>query len=69
MVLVSGDDDGFVVTRPVVYQSDTTKRGSLQVGLQRIFEAMEKFAGNSLKVYEELLQRIEDETRAENTVS
>ncbi|KAG9131394.1 hypothetical protein Leryth_019643 [Lithospermum erythrorhizon] len=66
MILVSGNDSGFAVTGQVVYQSDATKGGSLQVGLQRIFEAMEKFSGNSLKVYEELLQRIEDETGAEN---
>ncbi|KAG9136775.1 hypothetical protein Leryth_004532 [Lithospermum erythrorhizon] len=69
MVSLFGDDGGFAVTRRVFYQSDATKEGSLQVGLQRIFEAMEKFSGNSLKVYEELLQRIEDETRAGNKVS
>jgi hypothetical protein len=44
-----------------VYQSDTSKNASLQVSLQRFFDAMERFTSNSLKVYEELLQRIEED--------
>lgn len=60
MVMVVGDDNGLTPTGHVVYQSDTSKSSSLRVGLQRIFEAMERFTANSLKVHEELLQRIED---------
>ncbi|MCD9644202.1 hypothetical protein HAX54_032350 [Datura stramonium] len=44
--------------------SETSKNSSFQVGLQRIFEAMERFTANSLKVYEELLQRIEEDRPA-----
>ncbi|KAH6767284.1 hypothetical protein C2S52_018267 [Perilla frutescens var. hirtella] len=44
----------------VVYQSETSKGGSLQASLQQVLEAMGKFTGNSLKIYEELLQRIEE---------
>lgn len=60
MVMVSGDDNGLSLTGHVVYQSDTSKSGSVQMSLQRTFKAMEKFTANSLKVYEELLQRIEE---------
>lgn len=47
----------------VVYQSDTS-HSNLQVSLQRIFEAMERFTAESLKTYEELLQRNEEERLA-----
>ncbi|CAI9104818.1 OLC1v1003582C1 [Oldenlandia corymbosa var. corymbosa] len=61
MIMVSGDDNnGLSLSGNVVYQSDTSKSGSIQLRLQRIFEAMERFTANSLKVHEELLQRIED---------
>ncbi|XP_027088418.1 uncharacterized protein [Coffea arabica] len=59
-VMVVGGGNGLSPTGQVVYQSDTSKSSSLQVGLQRIFEAMERFTANSLKVHEELLQRIEE---------
>lgn len=65
MVMVAGDDNGLSLTGQVVYQSDTSKSSSLQVGLQRIFEAMERFTANSLKVHEELLQRIEEDLARE----
>lgn len=45
----------------VVYQSETTKGGSLQVSLQHVLEAMGKFTRNSLKIYEELVQRMEED--------
>lgn len=47
----------------LVYQSETSRGGgggSLQASLQRVLEAMGKFTGNSLKIYEELLQRIQE---------
>ncbi|XP_059647403.1 protein ALTERED PHOSPHATE STARVATION RESPONSE 1-like [Cornus florida] len=59
IVLVSGVDSGLSVTGQVVYQSDTSN--SIQVSLQLIFGAMERFTANSLKVYEDLLQRIEED--------
>lgn len=48
----------------VVYQSETTKGGSLQASLRHVLEAMGKYTGNSLKVYEELLQRVEEHKQA-----
>ncbi|XP_060168702.1 protein ALTERED PHOSPHATE STARVATION RESPONSE 1-like [Lycium barbarum] len=64
IVLVSGDESGLSLNRHVVYQSDTSKNSSLQAGLRHIFEAMERFTAKSLKVYEELLQRIEEDDLA-----
>ncbi|XP_009787447.1 protein ALTERED PHOSPHATE STARVATION RESPONSE 1 [Nicotiana tabacum] len=64
IVLVSGEENSLSLNRHVVYQSETSKNGNLQVGIQRIFESMERFAANSLKVYEELLQRIEEDRLA-----
>ncbi|CAL1372940.1 unnamed protein product [Linum trigynum] len=64
IVSVSGDGgDGLSVTGNVVYQSDTSN-GSLQGSLQRIFEAMERFTAESVKSYEDLVQRSEEESRA-----
>ncbi|XP_059289327.1 protein ALTERED PHOSPHATE STARVATION RESPONSE 1-like [Lycium ferocissimum] len=60
IVLVSGEENSLSLNRHV-YQSETSKNSSFQVGLQRIFEAIERFTANSLKVYEELLQRIEED--------
>ncbi|KAK4345472.1 hypothetical protein RND71_035648 [Anisodus tanguticus] len=64
IVLVSGEENSLSLNRHVVYQGETSKNSSFQVGLQRIFEAMERFTSNSLKVYEELLQRIEEDRLA-----
>ncbi|XP_052192313.1 protein ALTERED PHOSPHATE STARVATION RESPONSE 1 [Diospyros lotus] len=61
LILVSGDGKALPVNGHAVYQSDTNKTRSLQVGLQHIFEAMERYTANSLKAYEELLQRIEED--------
>ncbi|KAL3624351.1 hypothetical protein CASFOL_033167 [Castilleja foliolosa] len=64
VVLISTDDNGMPLTGHV-YQSEMTKGGSLQASLQHVLEAMERFASNSVKVYEELLQRIEEYRLAE----
>lgn len=64
IILVSGEENSLSLNRHVVYQSETSKNSSFQVGLQRIFEAMERFTANSVKVYEELLQRIEEDRLA-----
>ncbi|KAL0412352.1 UNVERIFIED_CONTAM: protein ROLLING AND ERECT LEAF 2 [Sesamum radiatum] len=61
MVLISAADNGMPLTGRVVYQSETSKGGSLHASLQHVLEAMERFTANSLKVYEELLQRIEED--------
>ncbi|KAI3736447.1 hypothetical protein L6452_15988 [Arctium lappa] len=61
IVVGSGDENGVSLGHPAVYQSETSKNGSVQIGLKRVFESMERFTANSLKVYEELLQRIEDD--------
>ncbi|KAB2636368.1 hypothetical protein D8674_026902 [Pyrus ussuriensis x Pyrus communis] len=63
IVLASGDGDGLSVAGQIVYQSDT-RNSTLQGSLQRIFEAMERFTDSSTKVYEELLQRNEEERLA-----
>lgn len=64
-VLVSGEGDGLSVGQ-IVYQSDT-RSSSLQSSLLHIFEAMEKFMANSMRAYEELLQRSEEQrVRQEN---
>ncbi|KAJ6985871.1 hypothetical protein NC653_023717 [Populus alba x Populus x berolinensis] len=63
IVLVAGDGNGPSVTGKIVYQSDTSN-SSLQGSLQRIFEAMERFMADSMKAYEELVQRSEEERLA-----
>lgn len=63
IVLVAGDGNGLSVTGKTVYQSDTSN-SSLQGSLQRIFEAMERFMADSMKAYEELVQRSEEERLA-----
>ncbi|KAI4297849.1 hypothetical protein L6164_037713 [Bauhinia variegata] len=62
MVLTSGEGKSLSVSENIIYQSD--KSSSLQASLQRIFEAMERFSDSSVKVYEELLQRREEERAA-----
>ena len=59
IVLVSGDGNSLSVGGHAVYQSETSN-SSLQVSLQRIFEAMERFTSESSKAYEELLQRVKE---------
>ncbi|KAJ6395615.1 hypothetical protein OIU77_020798 [Salix suchowensis] len=63
VVLVAGDGNSLSATENIVYQSDTSN-SSLQGILQCIFEAMERFTADSMKAYEELVQRSEEERRA-----
>ncbi|KAL8142544.1 hypothetical protein V2J09_015576 [Rumex salicifolius] len=59
MVINSGEpSNSLPLSGSVVYQSDT--KASLQAGLQHIFEAMDRYTSESLKVYEELLLRSEE---------
>ncbi|VFQ67796.1 unnamed protein product [Cuscuta campestris] len=60
-ILASGEENALSMSKQAIYQNDTCKNSSLQAGLHHIFEAMERFAANCLKVYEELLQRIEED--------
>nr|XP_043606957.1 protein ALTERED PHOSPHATE STARVATION RESPONSE 1-like [Erigeron canadensis]XP_043606958.1 protein ALTERED PHOSPHATE STARVATION RESPONSE 1-like [Erigeron canadensis] len=57
IVLSSVDDNGL----SAVFQSETSKTVSAQTNLRLVFEAMERFTAASLKVCEELLQRIEED--------
>ncbi|CAN8327722.1 unnamed protein product [Cochlearia groenlandica] len=63
MVLVAPGDgnNSLSVSGNVVYQSDTSN-DSLQGSLQRIFEAMERFTAESMRAYDDLLVRAEEET-------
>ncbi|XP_027939380.1 nitrate regulatory gene2 protein-like [Vigna unguiculata] len=64
VLLLSGEGKGLSVSENIIYQSD--KSSSLQASLQRIFEAMERFTDESVRAYEELLQRSEEESAARN---
>lgn len=59
VVIPRAENDG----ARVVYQSETSKRGGLQASLQHLLEAMGKFTGDSLRIHEELLQRIEEDKK------
>ncbi|ESQ53582.1 hypothetical protein EUTSA_v10024384mg [Eutrema salsugineum] len=63
MVLVAQSDgnNSLSISGNVVYQSDTSN-DSLQGSLQRIFEAMERFTAESMRAYDDLLIRAEEET-------
>ncbi|CAH8344770.1 unnamed protein product [Eruca vesicaria subsp. sativa] len=63
MVLVAPGDgtNSLSLSGNVVYQSDTSN-DSLQGSLQRIFEAMERFTAESVRAYDDLLVRAEEET-------
>ncbi|CAH9125979.1 unnamed protein product [Cuscuta epithymum] len=63
-ILVSAEENTLSLNTRAIYQSETSKNSSLQAGLQHIFEAMERFTASCLKVYEELLQRIEEDNLA-----
>nr|XP_043613986.1 protein ALTERED PHOSPHATE STARVATION RESPONSE 1-like [Erigeron canadensis] len=65
IVVASGDDKGMSLGHAAVFQSETSKNGSLQTSLQRVFESMERFTATSLKAYEELLQRIQEDKLAQ----
>lgn len=59
VVLNSVDENGMPLT--AVYQSETNTTGGLQASLQRVLEALERFTASSLKVYEDLLERIAED--------
>ncbi|KAL2936900.1 Nitrate regulatory gene2 protein [Bienertia sinuspersici] len=70
IVLASGDSDGGLSSSGnVVYQSDTSSKTSLQAGLRHVFEAMDRFTADSVKAYDELLQRSEEVVREHGRVS
>ncbi|OWM80489.1 protein ALTERED PHOSPHATE STARVATION RESPONSE 1-like isoform X2 [Punica granatum] len=56
MVLVSGEGETLSASGRLVYQSDVSGY-NFQASLQRIFEAMESFTEQSVRLYEELLER------------
>lgn len=64
IVMTSGDGKGLSVSENIIFQSD--KSSNLQASLQRIFEAMERFTNESLRAYEELLLRSEEESTPRN---
>ncbi|KAF5193046.1 DNA-directed RNA polymerase subunit beta, putative (DUF630 and DUF632) [Thalictrum thalictroides] len=59
MALVSGQ--GIGIPGQMVHQSDTANSSSLHMGLKQIFEAMERFTASSMKAYEELQLRWEED--------
>lgn len=65
MVPIAGHSDGLALAGHLVYQSETSSNNSIHANLQHIFESMERFTANSLRAYEELLQRIEEDKLAE----
>ncbi|KAL9231892.1 hypothetical protein vseg_007055 [Gypsophila vaccaria] len=69
MELTSGASDGLSLSGHVVYQSDTSSKTSLQAGLRSIFEALERFTADSVKVYEDLIERTEEVVRVHGTAS
>ncbi|KAJ0493937.1 hypothetical protein HanIR_Chr12g0591721 [Helianthus annuus] len=62
MIVVSSGNDMSLGHH--VYQSETSTNVSLQTSLQRVFESMERFTSASLKAYEELLRRIQEDNLA-----
>ncbi|KAM0007533.1 hypothetical protein Hdeb2414_s0139g00810401 [Helianthus debilis subsp. tardiflorus] len=62
MIVVSSGNDMSLGHH--VYQSETSTNVSLQTSLQRVFESMERFTSSSLKAYEELLRRIQEDNLA-----
>ncbi|KAE9614648.1 hypothetical protein Lalb_Chr04g0246971 [Lupinus albus] len=59
VIMASGEGKGLSVSENIKYQSDKGS-SSLQASLQRIFEAMERFTDESVRAYDELLQRSEE---------
>ncbi|KAL9674027.1 hypothetical protein QQ045_030292 [Rhodiola kirilowii] len=60
IVSVSRASSGLPLSNQYVYQTDTTNT-TLHDSLQNVFDSMKTFASESTKVYEELLQRSEEE--------
>ncbi|XP_077231148.1 protein ALTERED PHOSPHATE STARVATION RESPONSE 1-like [Tasmannia lanceolata] len=63
LVLVS-EQSGITLPGRIVHRNYTGDVGSLQMGLKQIFEAMEKFSADSMKVYQELHRRSEEDRLA-----
>ncbi|KAG6589041.1 Protein ALTERED PHOSPHATE STARVATION RESPONSE 1, partial [Cucurbita argyrosperma subsp. sororia] len=59
-LMVSRDEKRLSASGNAVYQNEMS-HVSLQSSVQRVFEAMERFTADSMKVYEELLRRTEEE--------
>ncbi|KAL9670530.1 hypothetical protein QQ045_008083 [Rhodiola kirilowii] len=60
LVVVSGAPGLLSLSDQAVYQSDTSK-ASFKTSMQLVFDSMERFTASSMKEYEELLQRIEED--------
>ncbi|XP_077246775.1 protein ALTERED PHOSPHATE STARVATION RESPONSE 1-like [Tasmannia lanceolata] len=60
LVLVS-EQSGVPLPGQIVHRTHTGDVSSLQLGLKQIFEAMEKFSADSMKVYQELHIRCEED--------
>ncbi|GMH18130.1 hypothetical protein Nepgr_019971 [Nepenthes gracilis] len=69
MAKLSVDTNGLSASGHVVYQSDTSSKSNLQGRLQHVFEAVYRFMAESVKAYEELLQRSEEVVRGHGRVS
>ena len=59
-LMVSRDEKRLSASGNAVYQNEMS-HVSLQSSVQRVFEAMERFTADSMKVYEELLRRTKEE--------
>ncbi|KAJ4964220.1 hypothetical protein NE237_024159 [Protea cynaroides] len=64
IVMVSGQGTGVLVPEQLARQTNMSNISSLQTGLKQIFDAMERFADNSMQAYEELRVRIEEDRLA-----
>lgn len=58
-----GNGDIPSLTGQLVYQSDVSSSNNFQANLQRVFEAMERYTADSMRAYEELMQRSEEEIK------
>lgn len=65
LVLVPGQN-GLPFYPQVGHQGQIAEASSLQLGLKQIFEAMENFTATSIKAYEELHLRSEEERVAQD---
>lgn len=66
LIVASGSAGLLSLSDQAVYQSDTSN-ASLKNSLQLVFDSMERFTATSMKEYEELLQRIEEDKLAQQS--
>uniref|UniRef100_A0A7N1A6Z2 Uncharacterized protein n=1 Tax=Kalanchoe fedtschenkoi TaxID=63787 RepID=A0A7N1A6Z2_KALFE len=66
LVVASGAPGPLTMLGKAVYQSDTSS-ASFKTSLQLVFDSMERFAATSMKEYEELVQRIEEDKLAQQS--